>query len=359
MSGAVTARPLLRVVRVGAVSVLWRPRGLAVVAALAAATVLATAVHLSLGGTSIDLLSVLRTMVGDPPDARTQLAVVEFRMPRTIAAIVAGTALAVAGAITQTIARNPLASPDILGVTSGASLGAVGVLVLAGGGAGGLSGAAAFLGLPAAAFLGGLIAGVAVYLLAYRGAVDGYRLVLVGLGISWLAASLVTWLLTLGDVTNAAQALTWMTGSLNAEEWAMVGPLAAVTAVLVVLTAALARVLALTGFGEETTVALGVRTNLVRSTALLCAVLLASLATVLAGPVGFVALAAPQIARLLVRSATPPLAASALVGALMMLLADVLTARLSPVPLPVGIGTAVLGVPYLVWLLIVSQRRTA
>lgn len=352
-------RPLLRVARAGPISVLWRPRGVAAVVALVVATLLATAVHLSLGGSSIDLFSVLRTMVGDAPDARTELAVVEFRMPRTFAAIVAGSALAVSGAITQTVARNPLASPDILGVTSGASLGAVGVLVLAGGGAGGLSGAAALLGMPAAAFLGGLIAGTAVYLLAYRGSVDGYRLVLVGLGIAWLATSLVTWLLTIGDVTNAAQALTWMTGSLNAEEWAMVGPLTTVAAGLIVATATLARSLSLTGFGEETAIGLGVRANRVRTAALLSAVLLASLATVLAGPIGFVALAAPQIARLLARAANPPLAASALVGPLMVLLADVLTARISPVPLPVGIGTAVIGVPYLVWLLIVSQRRTA
>lgn len=356
---ATTERPLLPVFRAGPVSLLWRPRNVAVVLALAVATLLAVALHLSLGGSSIDVLSVLRTMFGDAPDPRTELAVVEFRMPRTTAAVVAGGALAVSGAITQTVARNPLASPDLLGITSGASLGAVGVLVLAGGGAGGLSGVAALIGMPAAAFFGGVLAGVAVFALGYRKGVDGYRLVLVGLGVSWLATSLTTWLLTVGDVTNAAQALTWMTGSLNAEEWALVGPLAGVAAVLTGLVLLAAPALSLAGLGEETAIGLGVRVNLIRSTALLTAVLLASLATVLAGPVAFVALASPQIARLLVRSATPPLAASVFVGALMMLLADVLTARISPVPLPVGIGTAVLGVPYLVWLLIVSQRRTA
>lgn len=358
MSGT-SERPLLPVLRIGRVSLLWRRRNLLVVLALAAGTVLAVALHLSLGGSSIDVVSVLRTMFGDAPDPRTELAVIEFRMPRTMAAVVAGGALAVSGAITQTIARNPLASPDILGVTSGASLGAVGVLVLAGGGAGGLSGAAALLGMPAAAFLGGVVAGVAVFVLGYRAGVDGYRLVLVGLGISWLATSLTTWLLTVGDVTNAAQALTWMTGSLNAEEWALVGPLTWAAAVLTGVVLLVGRTLSLTGLGEETAIGLGLRVGFIRSAALLTAVLLASIATVLAGPIGFVALASPQIARLLVRSATPPLAASAFVGALMVLLADVLTARVSPVPLPVGIGTAVLGVPYLVWLLIVSQRRTA
>jgi len=352
-------RPLLPVFRFGRVSVLWRLRNVVVVGLLLAVAVLACAVHLSLGGTSIDLLAVLRTMFGDAPDFKTELAVTEFRMPRTTAAVVSGAALAMAGALTQTIARNPLASPDVLGVTAGASLGAVGVLVLAGGGAGGLSGAAALLGMPAAAFIGGLVAGIAVFLLAYRASVDGYRIVLVGLGVSWLATSLVTWMLTLGDVTNAAQALTWMTGSLNAEEWALVGPLAVAAIALTVAAGLLSRPLSLTAFGDATAVGLGASITRIRVVALLAATLLASLATVIAGPLGFVALAAPQIARLLVRSPTPPFAASALVGALIVVLADLLTARLFPIPLPAGIGTAIIGVPYLVWLLVRMQRRTA
>lgn len=359
MSVAGRARPLLPVIRVGPVSILWRGRSVLVVAVLAAATVFACALHVSLGGSSIDLWAVLRTMFGDAPDPRTALAVIEFRMPRTVAAVISGSALAVAGAITQTIARNPLASPDILGVTAGASLGAVGVLVLAGGGAAGLSGAAALLGMPAAAFLGGIIAGLAVFLLSYRGRVDGYRIVLVGLGVSWLATSLVTWLLTLGDVTNAAQALTWMSGSLNAEDWTLVGPLAIAALALMSATALFARPLAMTAFGDATAVGLGARIDLYRVTALILSVLLASLATVIAGPLGFVALVAPQIARLMVRSATPPIMASAFTGALLVLLADVLTARVLPVPMPAGIGTALIGVPYLVWLLIFTQRRTA
>lgn len=350
--------PLLPVLRAGPVSLLYRMRSLIVVAALLCATVLACAAHVSLGGSSIDLLAVLRTMLGDAPDARTELAVTEFRMPRTVAALVSGGALAVAGAISQTVARNPLASPDVLGVTAGASLGAVGVLVLAGGGAAGLSGAAALVGMPAAAFLGGLLAGIAVFLLACRGGVDGYRIVLVGLGISWLATSLVTWLLTVGDVTSAAQALTWMTGSLNAEEWTLVGPLAVAAIALMAATGFLARPLRLTSFGDATAIALGARVGATRALALVATILLASLATVIAGPLGFVALAAPQIARLLVRCATPPLAASALVGSLIVLLADILAARLFPVPLPAGIGTAVIGVPHLVWLLVTTQRRT-
>jgi iron complex transport system permease protein len=352
------ARPLLHVVRIGALSVLWHPRAAVVTAVLAVAVIAAAAAHVSSGGTPIGIDAVLRTLVGTAPDPRTELAVVEFRLPRTVAALVAGAALAVAGALTQTIARNPLASPDVLGVTAGASLGAVGVLVLAGGGAGGLSGFAALVGMPVAAFAGGLLAGLAVFLLAWRGRVDGYRIVLVGLGISWLATSLVTWLLTLGDVTNAAQALTWMTGSLNGQEWSLVGPLSLAALALLIASAALVRPLSLAAFDDDTATGLGARLGATRSASLVTSVLLASLATVIAGPLGFVALAAPQIARLLVRAATPPFAASALTGSAMVLLADMLTARIFPSPLPAGIGTALIGVPYLVWLLVTAQRRT-
>lgn len=358
MSAPAAARPLLRVVRAGRISLLWKPRMLVATIAVAAAGIVAAAVHVSLGGTPIDVGAVFRTLLGDAPDPRTELAVMEFRLPRTVAALVSGAALAVAGALTQTIARNPLASPDVLGVTAGASLGAVGVLVLAGGGAGGLSGVAALVGMPAAAFAGGLLAGLAVFLLAWHGRVDGYRIVLVGLGISWLATSLVTWLLTLGDVTNAAQALTWMTGSLNAEEWSLVAPLSLAACALLIASAALVRPLTIAAFDDATATGLGARLGATRSAALVTSVLLASLATVIAGPLGFVALAAPQIARLVARSATPPFAASALVGSLMVLLADMLTARVFPTPLPAGIGTALIGVPYLVWLLVTAQRRT-
>ena len=350
---------LLPTLRVGPVSIRWRPRAVLVSSLLLLALILMCAVHLAWGSTSLDPVTVLRTLVGDAPDERTALIVQEFRLPRTVAAITSGMTLALAGALMQTVSRNPLASPDVLGVTSGASLGAVSVLVLAGGGAGGLSGVAALIGMPAAAFAGGLIAGGAVFVLAYRGTVSGHRVILVGLGITWLASSLTTWLLTLGDVTNAAQALTWMTGSLNAEEWGLVAPLSVAALTLCAGATMLARPLALAAFDETTATGLGARIGATRTVALLAAVLLSSVATVLAGPIGFVALAAPQIARLLTRGSTPPLFASALTGALMVVLADLLTARILPVPLPAGVGTALIGAPYLVWLLITMQRRSS
>jgi iron complex transport system permease protein len=274
-----------------------------------------------------------------------------------VAAVVVGASLAAAGAITQTVARNPLASPDLLGVTAGASLGAVAVLVIAGGGHAGLSGLAATVGMPVAAFTAGIVSGVAVYLLAYRRGLDSYRLVLAGLGISGLAASLTTWILTLGDVTSAAQALTWMTGSLNGKDWATVQPMAASAAVLLAAAVFSGRWLLLTSFGDDTAVGLGARIGTVRLFALTVAVLLASVATVVAGPVAFVALASPQIARSLTATVVPPVGVSALVGAVFVLLADTVSANALSAPLPVGVATAVVGAPFLIHLLLKYQRR--
>lgn len=347
----------IRALRVGPVSIRLNLRVLVIAAVLAAVLLGAMALHVAFGGTPLPYPDVLKALLGDTTNPRTHLAVTEFRAPRMVAAVVVGASLAAAGAITQTVARNPLASPDLLGVTAGASLGAVAVLVVAGGGHAGLSGIAATVGMPVAAFTAGILSGVAVYLLAYRRGLDSYRLVLAGLGISGLAASLTTWILTLGDVTSAAQALTWMTGSLNGKDWATVQPMAGAAVVLVLAALASGRWLLLTSLGDDTAVGLGVRIGTVRVTVLTIAVLLASVATVTAGPVAFVALASPQIARSLTSSVTPPVGVSVLVGAVFVLLADTVSANALNVPLPVGVATAVLGAPFLIHLLLKYQRR--
>lgn len=347
----------IRRLRIGVVSLRVDPRGTVVWVGLAVLLIAAVVVHLSFGGTLLEPAAVMAALLGDTTNGSTHLAVTEFRAPRTVAAIVVGGCLAAAGAITQTVARNPLASPDILGVTSGAAFGAVAVLVAAGGGAAGLSGVAATLGMPAAAFLAGLVSGVAVYLFAYRRGIDSFRLILVGLGVSGLATSLTTWLLTLGDVSSTAQALTWMMGSLNGKDWPLVQPMGAAAIALLLAAALISHQLFVTSLGDDTATALGVRLGLVRVTALTIAVLLASLATVVAGPLAFVALASPQIARLLTRGVVPPVNVAMIVGAIFVLLSDTIAARVLPVSLPVGVGTAVLGAPYLIYLLIAASRK--
>lgn len=347
----------IRALRVGPASLRVNARALVVAALLVLATVAAMGLHVAFGGTPLAFPDVLRALLGDDSNARIHLAVTEFRAPRMVAAVVVGASLAAAGAITQTVARNPLASPDLLGVTAGASLGAVSVLVIAGGGHAGLSGLAAVVGMPAAAFTAGIASGIAVYLLSYRRGLDSYRLVLAGLGISGLAASLTTWILTLGDVTSAAQALTWMMGSLNGKDWETVQPMALSAAVLLLAAMASGRWLLLTSLGEDTAVGLGTRIGTVRLVVLTLAVLLASVATVTAGPVAFVALASPRIARALASTVIPSVGISALVGAVFVLLADTLSANLLAAPLPVGVATAVVGAPFLIHLILKYQRR--
>ncbi|WP_231754874.1 iron chelate uptake ABC transporter family permease subunit [Pseudarthrobacter sp. GA104] len=347
----------IRALRAGPVSVRVNVRAMVVAGLLVLGTVAAMALHVAFGGTPLAYPDVLRALLGDDSNARIHLAVTEFRAPRMVAAVVVGACLAAAGAITQTVARNPLASPDLLGVTAGASLGAVSVLVIAGGGHAGLSGVAATVGMPAAAFGAGILSGIAVYVLSYRRGLDSYRLVLAGLGISGLAASLTTWILTLGDVTSAAQALTWMMGSLNGKEWETVQPLALSAAVLLVAGIASGRWLLLTSLGEDTAVGLGARIGTVRLVVLTIAVLLASVATVAAGPVAFVALASPRIARALAATVVPPVGVSALVGAIFVLAADTVSANVLAAPLPVGVATAVVGAPFLIHLILKYQRR--
>lgn len=352
-----TSAAPIRALRLGPVSIRLNLRLMAVAPLLTAGLVAAMALHVAFGGTPLPYSDVLGALFGDASSPRTYLAVTEFRAPRMVAAVLVGACLAAAGAITQTVARNPLASPDLLGVTAGASLGAVAVLVIAGGGHAGLSGMAATVGMPAAALTAGILSGVAVYLLAYRRGLDSYRLVLAGLGISGFAASLTTWILTLGDVTSAAQALTWMTGSLNGKDWTTVQPMALSAAVLITAAVVSGRWLLLTSFGEDTAVGLGTHIGATRLTVLSIAVLLASVATVTAGPVAFVALASPQIARSLTAGVVPPVGVSALVGAVFVLLADTISANALTAPLPVGVATAVFGAPFLIHLILKYQRR--
>lgn len=353
-----TSTPALagrRALRAGPVSWPLRPRSVIAALVLLSATVLLMALSMRLGDIPMSLAEVLRAVTDDGPD---HFVVMELRLPRALTGAGVGAALALSGAIIQAIARNPLASPDILGVTTGASVTVLAVIVAAGGSWGGVSGLLAEVGVPAAALLGGLAGALAVYLLAWRNGMDGYRLVLVGIGVSAICTNLKFWLLTVGDVNDTSRAMVWISGSLNGRGWEHVVPIAIALALLVPPALLGAASLGALRFGDDTVTALGVRTNLARGLLILTAVLLAATATASAGPIAFVALAAPQIALRLAGVAQPPLVVSALVGAVLTVGAD-LIARIafSPMELPVGVVTGVLGAPYLIYLLIRVRRK--
>lgn len=317
-------------------------------------------VSASAGELHVPLENVLRTLLGrgEPLD---ELVVLEFRLPRITAALVVGAGLALSGAVLQSLARNPLASPDVLGINAGASVAAVSVVILAGS-SGGVSGLAAGVGLPAAALAGALGSGLLLYALAIRGRrLDPMRLIVVGVGISAAGTSLVSWLLTLGDVAQVGPAITWLAGSLHAATWPRVISASWALALVVPPLIIWSRRLDAMVLGDDAAGGLGVAVDRTRVLLLLAATALAAAATSAAGAVTFLALAAPQLAQRLAGVPRPSLLASALTGAALLVWADLFArqalswAGYGATELPVGVLTAVLGAPYLLY--VVARRH--
>jgi ABC-type enterobactin transport system permease subunit len=341
----VTARTTIRV---GPASAIVRWRHVAVPLAAAAVLVLLSAASLGRGDFPIGLGDVLRTLAG-LGEKTQEFIVLELRAPRIVVGLLVGLALGVAGALFQTFARNPLASPDVLGITQGASVGAVAAIVLTGGGA---------IGVPLAALAGALVTGALLFVLTWRAGIDGYRLVLVGIALWSVMAALIDWLLTHAEIYDAAAAYVWITGSLNARTWDHAVPLVLSVAVLIPLALAAGRVLGVLQFGDDTARGLGVRLPLAQSAVVLIAVALVATSVAAAGPISFVALVVPQIAVRLTGGSRPPLLASGLLGAVLVVGADLTTRTVLPQALPVGILTAAIGAPYLLWLLVRGRRRS-
>ena len=338
-----------------------KPRAIVLATAFGLGAVCVALVSLSVGTSDLPLRDVIEVLLGGG-DPGGRLVVMEFRLPRVATGLLVGIAFAVSGALLQTLARNPLASPDILGVSSGASAAAVSVIVLAGS-AGGVSGLAARVGLPLAAVFGGLAATAVVALFSFqRGAVDAGRVVLVGIGISAAANSLVSWLLVIGDVSTAGRAAVWLAGSLNARSWTDAVPVLLAVTVLVPVAVLFNRDLSALILGDDVASSLGVRVAWVRVVLLAVAALLAALATAAAGPIAFVALVAPQVAQRLARVERPPLVTTALLGALFVVAADLVgrvgleVLGVGPYELPVGVVTAACGAPYLIHLIGRQQK---
>jgi iron complex transport system permease protein len=207
------------------------------------------------------------------------------------------------------------------------------------------------------AFAGALATAIAIYLLAYRRGVSGYRLVLIGLGIGAMLASFTAYLLTRAEINDAQRATVWLTGSLNGRSWEHVRPVGVALAILAPITLLLGRRLRLLELGDDTAKGLGVRVERSRGALILAGVGLAAVATASAGPIAFVALVAPQIARRLVNAVGATLLPSALVGAALVTVSDVIARRtFAPTELPVGIVTGIVGAPYLLWLLARANR---
>ncbi|WP_051852285.1 FecCD family ABC transporter permease [Streptomyces aureocirculatus] len=335
-------------VRLGGLSFVWRPYVLGVTLLLAGATFLLFCLSIAVGDFQIGLPRVIATIFGRGEQV-DEFIIMDLRLPRALAGIVVGVALGVSGAITQSIARNPLASPDVLGITGGASAVAVFLVSVSGGTA---TAVVNSVGLSAAALAGGLFTGLLVYFLAWRRGVDGFRLILIGISVSAVMEAITTWLLVSADIRDVARAQAWLVGSLDNRAWEDVEIALWGTLVLLVVVSCAAFQFKPMHFGDEVAAGLGVRYQTVRAVLLLCAVLLAGMAVSAAGPVPFVALVAPQVAMRLARCPTPPLVASGMVGALLLIGADLTVRTALPNSLPVGVVTAAIGGPFLVYLLV-------
>ncbi|MFE4382184.1 FecCD family ABC transporter permease [Streptomyces cyaneofuscatus] len=342
-------------VRFGQVSFVWRPWLVLVTLVLALSAFLVFCLSIAVGDFPIGLSRVIATLLGQGEQV-DEFVVMDLRMPRALAGLVVGIVLGVSGAITQSVARNPLASPDILGITGGASVVAVFLVTVSGGAAAAVVGS---VGLSAAALLGGLGTGLLVYFLAWRRGIDGFRLILIGISVSAVMQALTTWLLVSADIRDVARAQAWLVGSLDGRSWDEVNIALWGSLVLLVVVAAAAFSFKPMHLGDDVAAGLGVRYTRVRAVLLLCAVLLAAVAVSAAGPVPFVALVAPQVAMRLARCPTPPMVASGLLGALLLTGSDLIARTALPVTLPVGVVTAAIGGPFLVYLLVrANLRRT-
>lgn len=332
--------------------------------ALAAAGLFATAVLLgSYTVTVPDFFRILAAqLTGGTKIPGASFIVMEHKLPRAVVGGLVGAAFGLSGALFQTMLRNPLASPDVIGIGYGASAAAVTAIVLFGASGAVVSGAALAGALAVAAIIYAISRRGALGAAAGRGDAAGNRLILAGVGIAAALQAVVSFLMTRADIRTAADALVWLNGSLNAANWARAGILGVALLVLVPAAAVLARPLRILELGDDTAAGLGVRVGCTRLAVVVAAVGLSAVATAAAGPVSFVAFLAGPISRRFVRK--PSLPASALAGVLIVLAADFLAANLAPLVLggtvlPVGVVTGALGAPFLLWLLVTANRKDA
>jgi iron complex transport system permease protein len=340
-SGARVVRARSFVVRVDA-------RALTVGVCLAACLTAVSVVAMTGGEYQISAGRVVETLLGHGSAIETFI-VETLRLPRLVTGILVGAALGIGGAVFQSLSRNPLGSPDIVGFDTGAATGAL-IVILA------MHGSSAQLS--AGAILGGVGTALAVYLIAMKRGVHGYRLILIGIGIAAMLESFNAYLLTRAQVADAQSAAVWLTGSLNGRGWEQARPVAIALLVLLPASCWLGRRLRMLELGDDTAGMLGVHPERTRLAGVVVGVGLAAVATSAAGPIGFVALAAPQLTRRLTRAPGPNVLPTAIMGALLLSASDVVAQRaFQPTQLPVGVVTAAVGGGYLAWLLGREWRR--
>lgn len=328
------------------VSARIRPRLLVVGIALGVLTFLLCCVGMTIGDVPLGFRDVVSALFGGG-DSGTAYIVGELRLPRALTGLLAGLAFGAAGAVFQTITRNPLASPDMIGINAGAATAVV---------AGIAFGFGDGLGTTTLGLFGGLLTALLVYGLSWRRGTTGYRILLVGIGVYAMCTSLTDYLLSKAQITEAQASIGWMVGNLANRGWEHVVPLFVALVVLLPVVLGMSRWMGTLQLGDEVAAGLGTPVQPVRLGLLLAGAGLVAFATASAGPISFVALTAPQIAQRLARVWSPPITVSALGGAVLVLGSDIVARLITTSGLPVGIVTGALGAPVLLWLLVRANR---
>lgn len=282
-------------------------------------------------------------------DDRTLLVVQTLRWPRTLVAVGIGIALAIAGGLFQGIARNPLVSPDIIGINSGATMMAVTWLVIF----------QTTQGLPVATFIGAIVTAAVIYGLSWRDGVSPNRLILVGIGISAMTAAVSSYMMVIFPIEQTRPAIVWTMGSVYASNWSDVKLIFWFVAIGLPLAAILMHPLRSMLLGDIVTRSLGVPLERTRLAIIFIGCALASVAVAVAGPIGFIALMVPHMARMIAGPHSPSvLFFTGLLGGIVLLISDVVGQHFLPVTLPVGVVTSAVGAPYFLFLLYRSNRQS-
>jgi len=300
------------------------------------------------GAVTLDLSQVFNAFTGSAPRNIT-MVVTEWRLPRVMMALLVGAALGISGAIFQSLMRNPLGSPDVMGFNTGAWSGVLVAMVLFG---------QHLTAITLAAMAGGILTSLIVWGLAWRDGIETFRLIIIGIGMRAMLMAFNTWLLLQASLETSLSAGLWFAGSLNGLTWAKTLPAAPLILLMFVCALLLVKRMRLLEMGDDSACALGVSVERSRLMLMLVAVVLTAAATAIAGPISFIALVAPHIARRLSGTARWGLTQSALCGSLLLLAADLCAQQLfMPYQLPVGVVTVSLGGIYLIVLLVQESRK--
>ncbi len=335
----------------------WRldARGMIIIAILCGLAVLMAILSLNSGKYPMAVMEVIGTLAGvadagssGGADDMARMIVFEWRLPRVALALLLGSALGMSGAIFQSLTRNPLGSPDVIGFSAGSYTGALVVILMMSGG---------YYETAAGALTGGIMSAATVYLLAWRRGVQGFRLIIIGIGVAAMLGAFNSWMIRQADLQVAMSASIWGAGSLNGLGFDQLVPVTIVLCCLVPTAIFLSRPMRQLELGDDTARASGIKANAMRLVLMVLGVALTATVTAAAGPISFIALAAPQIARRLTRSGGVALLPAGLTGGVLLIAADWAAQHALGVQLPVGVMTVSIGGFYFIWLLIREGRK--